>query len=101
MSAKPDRRSASTFQISVPASAFSTTRGGLVARFGDVGYGHAADRFLAPHGIAVDSCGDIYVGEVANAAWPVFYRGQDKPSDLRTLRKLARVKDRAPQSSTA
>jgi NHL repeat len=67
------------------------TSGRLLARFGDIGYGHAADRFIAPHGIAVDSRGDIYVGEVAHAAWPTLYPGQPAPADLRTLRKLRRV----------
>lgn len=65
--------------------------GRLLERFGDTGFGHAPDRFLAPHGIAVDSRGDVYVGEVANAAWPVVFRGQDKPAGLRTLRKLERT----------
>jgi hypothetical protein len=46
---------------------------------------------MAPHGIAVDSQGDLYVGEVAHAAWPSMYPGEPLPPDLRTLRKLKRV----------
>jgi len=71
--------------------------GELVARFGDHGFGHAGDRFMAPHGIAVDSHGDIYVGEVANAAWPIVFPTEAAPTDLRTLRKLRRL----PQKGTS
>ena len=67
-------------------------QGELQGRFGDVGFGHAPDRFMAPHGIALDSHGDVYVGEVAHAAWPSLYPGQPVPTDLRTLRKLVRVR---------
>ena len=62
--------------------------GRLRGRFGDGGFGHAPDRFMAPHGLAVDSSGDIYVGEVANVAWPHAFPGEPAPPDLRTLRKL-------------
>lgn len=71
-----------------PRLSILNEHGRLLTRFGDDGFGHAADRFLAPHGIAVDRDGDVYIGEVANAAWPIVFRGQDKPADLRTLRKL-------------
>ena len=66
-------------------------RGELVARFGDHGYGHAPDRFMAPHGVAVDSRGDVYVGEVAHAAWRGLHPDQPAPEGLRTLRKLRRL----------
>ncbi len=66
--------------------------GRVIDRIADVGHGHAPDRFVAPHGIAVDSRGDLYVGEVARAAWPSLYPGVAIPDDLRTLRKLRRVR---------
>jgi hypothetical protein len=35
--------------------------------------GEAPGQFIAPHGIAVDSRGDIYVAEVSNTYWPVLF----------------------------
>lgn len=62
--------------------------GEIVARFADAGYGAAPDRFLAPHGMAVNSRGDIFVGEVAHASWGFYYPDRPAPPDLRTFRKL-------------
>jgi hypothetical protein len=47
------------------------TKGERLARLGDILPGDAPNQFVAPHGVAVDSRGDIYVGEVS---WTV--RGQ-------------------------
>jgi hypothetical protein len=46
---------------------------------------------LAPHGLAVDSHGDVYVGEVSWTAWPQIYPGVPHPADLRSLQKFERV----------
>jgi DNA-binding beta-propeller fold protein YncE len=43
--------------------------------------------FFAPHGIAVDSLGDLYVGEVVSA-----YSGGLAPAGLPTLHKFVRVR---------
>jgi hypothetical protein len=40
--------------------------------------------------LAVDSRGDLYVGEVSRAAWPQLFPGTLVPETLRTLRKLVR-----------
>ena len=50
--------------------------------------GRGPGAFIAPHGIAVDSRGDIYVGEVANTI-----RGNqlDPPRELKALKKLRRT----------
>ncbi|MCW3066410.1 MAG: hypothetical protein JWN32_3582 [Solirubrobacterales bacterium] len=61
--------------------------GAVVDRFGAATVGTRPDQFVAPHGIAVDSRGDVYVGEVAHAAWPT-YDDEPPPRDLTTLRKL-------------
>jgi DNA-binding beta-propeller fold protein YncE len=74
-----------------PRLSVVTHEGKLIARIGDIGYGHASDRFIAPHGLAVDSRGDIYVGEVAKVAWPSFYPDRPPPEDLRTFRKLVKI----------
>lgn len=64
--------------------------GALLARVGDNGLGFGPMNFLAPHGLAADSRGDLYVGEVANTAWPLIYPGSARPAGLRVLRKLVR-----------
>lgn len=67
--------------------------GKLLSRFGAAHAGFdRPDQFVAPHGMAVDSRGDIYVGEVAYTSWPYVYPGKDIPERLRTLRKLVRVR---------
>jgi len=67
--------------------------GKLLSRFGAAHAGYERpDQFIAPHGMAVDSRGDIYVGEVSYTTWPYVYPDKDVPAHLRTLRKLVRVK---------
>jgi hypothetical protein len=65
--------------------------GKLIGRFGDTPAGTELGKFLAPHGLAVDSRGDIYVGEVSWTAWPQIYPGKPHPADLRSLQKFERV----------
>lgn len=48
-------------------------------------------RMVAPHGIAVDSRGDIYIGEVSHTAWPWTFPQQEKPASLPSLHKLRRL----------
>ena len=62
--------------------------GEMLARFGDPEEGEGPGQFIAPHGVAVDSHGDIYVGEVSFAI-----RGMhmDPPTELRSLTKLRRL----------
>ena len=62
--------------------------GELQARFGDPEEGDATGQFIAPHGVAVDSRGDVYVGEVSFTI-----RGStlDPPRELKSLNKLQRL----------
>ena len=46
-------------------------------------------RFYSPHGIAIDSNGDLYVAEVA---WTDYGRHMDPPRELRSMQKLVRVR---------
>lgn len=62
--------------------------GKLLARFGAPEEGEAPGQFIAPHGIAVDSRGDIYVGEVS---FTIRGRRMSPPRELKSLRKLRRV----------
>jgi hypothetical protein len=67
-------------------------KGMLLARIGDIrGAGVLPGQFIAPHGIAVDSHGDVYVGEVSATAWPQINPDQPAPSPLPALRKLIRL----------
>ncbi len=73
-----------------PRLSILNTRGELIARLGTEGAGLSPTQFIAPHGLAVDSRGDIYVGEVSYTAWPQI-SAEPTPQGLRSLRKLARV----------
>ena len=64
-------------------------QGELLARFGDPEEGEEPGKFIAPHGIAVDSRGDVYVGEVS---YTIRGRQLDPPRELRSLSKLRRVR---------
>ena len=63
--------------------------GDLLARFGDSEEGEGPHQFIAPHGIAVDSRGDIYVADVS---FTIRGRHMDPPRYLKSLRKFARKK---------
>jgi len=74
-----------------PRISIVSHKGELLGRLGDVRAGQQLDQFIAPHGMAVDSRGDIYVGEVSYTAWSQVYPDSKPPRGLRSLRKLARV----------
>jgi len=46
---------------------------------------------LSPHGLATDSRGDIYVGEVSYGAWAGMFPGTERPAQVRSLRKLKKA----------
>jgi DNA-binding beta-propeller fold protein YncE len=62
--------------------------GEAISRHGSPEVGTGPDQFVAPHGIAVDRHGDVYVGEVAGGQWPVFFGDEPAPASLTKLRKL-------------
>ena len=85
-------RSTRTCRTSGPASASTRAKGELLARLGDRPAGLEPGQFVSPHGLAVDSRGDIYVGEVSYTNWG--RRGPDparsaQPAEARegTLRR--------------
>jgi len=61
--------------------------GRRVARLGDSRSGEAPGQFIAPHGLAVDSRGDIYVGEVS---WTAYGQSLSPPRKPRSFRKLVK-----------
>jgi DNA-binding beta-propeller fold protein YncE len=76
--------------------------GKRIARLGgENGPGLESGKFLAPHGLAVDSHGDIYVGEVGVTNWSTSFPDTPMPPEVnisRCLQKLARVaRDLGPE----
>jgi DNA-binding beta-propeller fold protein YncE len=65
--------------------------GNILARLGGKKPGLGPGEFIGPHGIAVDSQGDIYVGEVPRTFWRNFWPDEPVPDDVRSLRKLRRI----------
>lgn len=63
--------------------------GDCLSRLGDALPGEQPGQFTAPHSIAIDSHGDLYVGEVA---WSAYGRRFDPPrTGVRGFRKLVKV----------
>jgi len=62
-------------------------QGDLVGRIGEAFGGEGLGQFVAPHGIAVDSHGDIYVAEVT---FSVKGRHETPPREIRSLQKFTR-----------
>ena len=62
--------------------------GRRLARLGAAHPGDGPGQYTAPHGIAVDSRGDVYVGEVS---WSGYGRRLDPPRTFRSFRKLVRI----------
>jgi hypothetical protein len=65
--------------------------GKRIARLGGVGPGIGPTEFLAPHGLTVDSHGDLYVGEVSWTNWPQTWPDKPRPDNLRSLHKFRKV----------
>ena len=64
------------------------TQGNVRARLGRESFGDQPGRFYAPHGMDVDSRGDIYVAEVS---WAEYGVHMNPPQVLRSLQKLVKV----------
>ncbi|MDA0787343.1 MAG: peptidyl-alpha-hydroxyglycine alpha-amidating lyase family protein [Proteobacteria bacterium] len=72
-----------------PRLSVMTREGETLVRLGDLHQGMGPHQFMAPHGLAVDSRGDIYVGEVSFTN--MRNSGEEPPANMTTLRKLVRV----------
>ena len=68
-----------------PRVSIYETSGKLLMRLGHESYGSEKGRFYSPHGIAVDSKGDIYVAEVS---WADYGSKMDPARELRSMQKL-------------
>jgi hypothetical protein len=73
-----------------PRVSLWTHDGKPIARLGDATM-EKPSQFIAPHGVAVDSRGDIYVGEVSRTA--MSNKGKPIPADqdIRCLQKLVKL----------
>jgi hypothetical protein len=68
------------------------SQGKKVGRLGgENGPGLDVGKFLAPHGIALDSKEDIYLGEVGVTNWKTSFPDTPMPKVVRCLQKLERV----------
>ena len=64
------------------------TSGKRLARIGDMGMGTAPGQFIAPHGMCLDSRGDLYLGEVA---WTNLNNLGEDADGVRSFQKLVKV----------
>jgi streptogramin lyase len=53
--------------------------------------GEGPGQFYSPHGIGIDSRGDLYVGEVSVTAWGNIHPDVQPPARLRSIQKLVKV----------
>src|SRR5213594_1464447 len=63
-------------------------KGDLVERIGGPFAGEKPGEFVAPHGCAVDSRGDLYVAEVS---WTAAGKNENPPREIRSLQKFMRT----------
>ncbi|MBV9968079.1 MAG: SBBP repeat-containing protein, partial [Alphaproteobacteria bacterium] len=68
-----------------------TLKGETLARLGRTPGGMLPGQFTSPHGIAVDSRGNIYVGELSGRSWSRFSKAPVPPKRrvIHRLRKIA------------
>ena len=66
-------------------------QGKRIGRLGALHGGNAPGYFISPHGLAVDSSGDLYVAEVSLTGWPNLFPGTPIPHPLRTIQKLVKL----------
>ena len=75
-----------------PRLSIVDSKGKRIARLGgENGPGLEAGKFLAPHGIAMDSKGDIYIGEVGVTDWKTSFPDTPMPPEVRVSRCLQKL----------
>jgi hypothetical protein len=74
-----------------PRVSIVDNQGKLLSRIGDPFAGRAPTSFIGPHGLSVDSHGDLYVAEVCWTLWPGLFPDEPRPDNLRTIQKYQRV----------
>jgi len=71
-----------------PRITVMSTAGKVLSRVGTEPYGSQVGRFFSPHGVAVDSKGDLYVAEVSHSDYGSRWEIE---RELRSMQKLVRV----------
>jgi hypothetical protein len=66
-------------------------KGQLLGRLRAPHAGTEGGTFIAPHTLATDSRGDLYVGELSYSAWDHVFPGTERPRRIRGLQKLVRM----------
>ncbi len=66
--------------------------GRLINRLGKEKPGTTPGAFVAPHSVALDSHGDLYVGEVIANDWAAVFPNTPRPEKLRRMQKFKRIK---------
>jgi len=74
-----------------PRITITDRKGAKIARLGGPRAKHGPGDFIAPHDIAVDSHGSIYVAEVSRTAWPRTFLGVPLPEKLISLQKFVKI----------
>src|SRR5262245_11509947 len=76
-----------------PRLSIVDAKGALISRLGGTeGPGLEPGKFMAPHGLALDARGDIYVGEVSYTNWKTSFPDRAMPDTIRSLQKLEKLK---------
>ena len=65
--------------------------GALINRLGQDKPGTSPGAFVAPHSVALDSRGDLYVGEVIANDWAAVFPDTPRPDKLRRMQKFRRI----------
>ncbi len=75
-----------------PRLSIVDAKGKLIARLGGKeGPGLEVGKFPAPHGHALNSAGDIHVGEVSHTNCKTSFPDMPMPHPVRSLQKLERI----------
>lgn len=72
---------------------FIDQQGKVVSRIDrGLGAGTGPGQFVSPHSIALDSRGDMYVGEVIAADWAAIFPETPMPPEARRFQKFERCR---------
>ena len=75
-----------------PFVSFFDKRGSLLSRLDKgSGPGLLAGQFISPHSIAIDSLGDLYIGDVVETDWEAVMGKELMPRNSRRFQKLKRI----------